>query len=147
MQASCFSDRTGTSDCSLLSSNVLAAGRPGMSSSSTSNGSPCSIGSSIRSHSGGSRILSTDRKAWHQRTRQRRSEGTSGPYIFCSLTGREQAEEQAEVQAEAEDKSNPEPEEPAREIPSPNERSCPSSPMEILNLCIGPWARENDVLG
>ena len=156
MQASCFSDRTGTSDCSLLSSNMLAAGRPGMSSSSTSNGSPCSIGSSIRSHSGGSRILSTDRKAWHQRTRQRRSEGTSGPYIFCSqalqvptsgCTGREQAEEQAEVQAEAEDKSNPEPEEPAREIPSPTERSRPSSPMEILNLCIGPWARENDVLG
>ena len=117
MQASCFSDRTGTSDCSLLSSNVLAAGRPGMSSSSTSNGSPCSIGSSIRSHSGSSsssRILTTDR---------------------------EQAEEQAE------DKSNPEQEEPAREIPSPTERSFPSSPMENLNLCIGPWARENDVLG
>ncbi len=116
------SERTGTSSASILRSNVLAADRPGASNNSTGNRSKYSIGSCILSLSGSSssRILTID---W------------------------EQEEERVEAQAEAEDKSNPEQEEPAREIPSPTERSCPSSPMEILNLCIGPWARENDVLG
>ena len=122
MKASSCSERTGTSKRSILRSNVLAAGRPGASNNSTGNRSQYSIGSCILSLSGSSssRILTIDR-------------------------GR--AEEQVEAQAEAEDKSNPEQEEPAREILIPTERSCPSSPMENLNLCIGPWARENDVLG
>jgi hypothetical protein len=102
-----------------LRSNVLAAGRPGASNNSTGNRSQYSIGSCILSLSGSS----------------------SSSRILT--IDREQAEEQVEV----EDKSNPEQEEPAREIPNPTERSRPSSPMENLNLCIGPWARENDVLG
>ena len=116
MKASSCSERTGTSKRSILSSDVLAAGKPCASNNSTGNRSQYSIGSCILSLSGSSsssRILTIDR---------------------------EQAEEQVEAQAEAEDKSNPEQEEPAREIPSQNEELpiIPDGKFELMYWAMGP---------
>ena len=114
MKARSCSERTGTSSALILRSNVLAAGRPGASNNSTGNRSQYSIGSCILYLSGSSsRILTIDR---------------------------EQAEEQVEAQVEAEDKSNPEQEEPAREIPSPNERLpiISDGKFELMYWAMGP---------
>ena len=125
MKASSCSERTGTSKRSILRSNVLVAGKPGASNNSTGNRSQYSIGSCILSLSGSSSSTNAVRDT---------------TCLRILTIDREQAEEQVEAQVEVEDKSNPEQEEPAREIPSQNEELpiIPDGKFELMYWAMGP---------